>query len=52
MVCILKVEISTTLPFNLANHFCTVILNLEDNSSGKNTTLKQLAVYSGASLAS
>lgn len=34
MVYILKAEISTTLPFNLASHFCTNIENLEDNSSG------------------
>lgn len=34
MVYILKVEISTTLPFNLANDFRTAIENLENNSSG------------------
>lgn len=34
MVYILKVEITTTLPFNLANRFCTAMENLEDNSSG------------------
>lgn len=34
VVYILKSKISTTLPFNLVNHFFTSPENLEDNSSG------------------